>query len=108
MLLMLLLSGFLTFTEPVDFWMDPEIIKCCSQADAVYADDWTINADGSANVTVTDKGPKENEWAPIGRTYVVPKEKIILTPGNPTGRALLFLSPYNLDNVYCFVMGPLI
>ena len=39
--------------NPNDWWNLPEIRKCCSEADAIFADDWTINQDGSIDATVT-------------------------------------------------------
>jgi hypothetical protein len=89
---------------PDSWWNLPEIRKCCSEADAIFADDWTVNPDGSIDATVTAPGPRTG-WAPIGRRYRVPAEKVVREPGNPTGRPILFLNQYDLNRVYCFAMG---
>jgi len=86
------------------FWNTPAVRACCSEADAVIADDWKINPDGSITATVTAPGPR-TPWAPIGRQYTIPPEKILREPGNPLGRPLLFLSMNNISHVYCFAMG---
>lgn len=89
-----------------DYWNDPRIRVCCSQADAVYADDWRVLPDGSVLARVTGGGPRNHDWAPIGREYIVPPERVVDVPGNPTGRPLLFISPGTLG-LYCFALGPL-
>lgn len=93
--------------NPASWWNTPEVRACCSQADAVWADRWTIEGD-TIRATVTGGGPREHAWAPVGREYVIPKAKWLDKPGNPTGRAMLFLNPRNLDHVFCFALGPLI
>lgn len=104
--------------QPVssDWWSTPAVRACCSDADAVYADDWTLLPDGSVRAVVTGGGPRNHSWAPVGRAYIVPPNKILREPGNPTGRALLFLTPpsnahvfgKNSLDLWCFAMGPLI
>lgn len=89
------------------FWDRPVIRACCSDADAVWADDWRVNPDGSVSAVVTGGGPRGHAWAPMGRRYEVPRDKIRDREGNPTGRPLLFINPGNLDHVYCFVPGAL-
>jgi hypothetical protein len=89
------------------FWNTPAVRACCSEADAVYADEWTIRPDGSILATVTGGGPRGHKWAPLGRIYEVPADKILREPGNPTGRPLLFLNAGSLT-LYCFALGPLI
>jgi len=86
------------------FWNIPAVRACCSEADAVYADEWTIRPDGSVLATVTGGGPRNHAWAPLGRIYEVPADRILREPGNPTGRPLLFLNAASL-NLYCFAMG---
>jgi hypothetical protein len=88
------------------YWNDPRIRACCSVADAVYADDWRVLPDGSVLARVTGGGPRNHEWAPIGREYVVPAERVVDVPGNPTGRPLLFISPGTLG-LFCFATGPM-
>ena len=89
------------------YWNDPRIQACCSEADAVYADDWRVLPDGSVLARVTGGGPRDHAWSPIGREYVVPAAQVVNVPGNPTGRPLLFLAPHSL-NLYCFATGPMI
>lgn len=86
------------------WWNTDAVRRCCSEADAVYADEWEILADGSVKAKVTGGGPRNHVWAPIGRIYEVPADRVLREPGNPTGRALLFLSPTSL-NLWCFALG---
>ena len=86
------------------FWDIPAVRACCSEADAVYADDWAILPDGRIAATVTGGGPRNHSWAPVGRTYMVPADRILKEPGNPTGRPLLFINASSL-HLYCFAMG---
>lgn len=96
-----------SFNIATGWWSEPEVARCCSEGDAVYADEWTANADGSVDATVTGGGPRNHAWAPIGRTYHIPPDKVIKTPGNPTGRAILFVSP-TTTMAFCFAPGPMI
>lgn len=84
------------------WWQTDDVRRCCGEADAVYADDWKPNPDGTITATVTAPGPR-TPWAPIGKTYIVPRESIITEPGNPLGRALLFIT--RSGNLYCFAKG---
>lgn len=108
-----LLLGVLAFipsaTANDSWWNTPEVRACCSQADAVIADIWRIQPDGSVLATVTDGTQRTHEWAGnvIGKTFLVPANKVIRTPGNPMGRALLFIGPHS-GQVFCFAFGPLI
>lgn len=86
------------------FWDRPAVRACCSEADAVFADDWQVQADGSVRAQVTAPGLR-TPWAPVGRFYDIPAARVLSEPGNPTGRPLLFLNQYNLDYVYCFAKG---
>ncbi len=92
-----------------EWWALPEVRACCSQADAVFADTWIIQPDGSVLATVTGATSRTAVWAQVlvGRTYLVPANRVLRIPGNPTGRALLFLGP-NVGQVFCFAYGPLI
>ena len=87
-----------------DFWNTPAVRACCSEADAVFADEWSILPDGRIMAKVTGGGPRNHAWAPIGRIYEVPADRILKEPGNPTGRPLLFLNAASL-HLYCFAMG---
>ncbi len=90
--------------NPGYWWQLQAVRACCSDADAVYADDWQIMPDGSVRATVTGGGPRNHAWAPIGKTYEVPADKILREPGNPTGRPLLFIRMGDL-HLYCFALG---
>ena len=92
---------------PPGFWQNERIRSCCSEADAVYADDWGYR-DGKLFATVTGGGPRNHAWAPIGREYEIPESKLLREPHDPKGHAILFLVPPtpqspNLD-LRCFVM----
>lgn len=89
----------------VGFWDRPAIRACCSEADALYADDWRVMADGSIIAKVTGGGPRGHAWAPVGREYKIPRDKVRDREGNPTGRPLLFLNKHNQEWVFCFVPG---
>ncbi len=91
------------------WWATPEVRACCSAADAVIADIWAVQPDGSVIATVTDGTTHTAGWAQnvIGKTYHVPVEKVLTIPGNPTGRALLFVHPVT-HGLYCFAPGPMI
>lgn len=91
---------------PASYWNDPRIRACCSEADAVYADDWRVLPDGSVIAVVTGGGPRNHAWAPIGKEYHVPAGQVVDVPGNPTGRPLLFIAPHS-RSLYCFAMGML-
>lgn len=93
--------------NPGAWWQTPAVRACCSESDAVYADVWQIMPDGSIRATVTGGGPRSHAWAPVGKVYEIPADKILREPGNPTGRALLFIRQGDL-HLYCFAMGPLI
>lgn len=90
-----------------EWWAHPEIRACCAEADAVYADEWIIQQDGSVLATVTGSSPRTAVWAQVlvGKTYLVPASRVLEIPGNPTGRASLFLGP-NVGQVFCFAYGP--
>lgn len=90
------------------WWNLPEVQRCCSEADAVYADVWEVLPNGDVQAEVTGGGPRNHQWAPIGRKYLIPREKVLTVPGNPTGRALLFISPAWHEQVFCFAPGPMI
>lgn len=90
------------------WWGTPAIMKCCSEADAVYADEFRVNHDGTLTVTVTGTGPRNHEWAVplLGREFTVQPWQVVNEPGNPTGRAILFIAPMS-NHVYCYALGPL-
>jgi hypothetical protein len=112
LVVVVLLVSFIAFARAEsrsgEWWSRDKVRACCSAADAVFADVWTVEADGSIRATVTAGGPANHAWAPIGREYVIPRAKILDEPGNPTGRPILFLAPWDLAHVYCFALGPMI
>jgi hypothetical protein len=95
--------------ESSSWWDHPRVRACCGVADAVFADQWHVLPDGSVLATVTQGTVQTAHWADalIGRTYHVPAAQVIDVPGNPTGRALLFVHP-TTHNLYCFALGPMI
>lgn len=108
----LMLAGAPTLAQdkPSGSWWDaPEVRACCSAADAVIADKWQVQPDGSVLATVTAGTTHTASWAAnvIGKTYHVPADKVLRIPGNPTGRALLFVHPVT-HGLYCFAPGPMI
>lgn len=104
------ISGIIlaSFLATISWWDTPEIRKCCSEADALYADEWIVLPSGDVKAKVTGGGPRNHTWAPIGREYIISKEKIVNVPGNPTGRPLIFISPTWHEQVFCFALGPMI
>jgi hypothetical protein len=91
--------------DGANYWSHPRIRSCCSEADAVYADEWRLQPDGSVIAKVTGGTSRTAEWAPVGKVYLVPAYKVVDVPNNPTGRPLLFLSRTLV--LYCFALGPL-
>ncbi len=104
--LLLVLVGHAKADE--SWWQRPAIRACCSDADALYADDWRVNPDGSITAMVTGGGPRNHAWAPVGRVYEIPADKVRSNEGNPIGRPLIFVNPHNNDIVFCFVPGVMI
>lgn len=100
---LMLVAMFHAARAQASWWSTPAVRACCSDADAVYADEWRIEGD-KIFATVTGGGPRGHAWAPIGRVYEIPADKVLREPGNPTGRPLLFLNASSL-NLYCFAMG---
>ena len=101
--------GLSTAVKADQSWWDrPAIRACCSDADALYADDWRVNPDGSITAMVTGGGPRNHAWAPVGRVYEIPADKVRSNEGNPIGRPLIFVNPHNNDIVLCFVPGVMI
>lgn len=88
------------------FWNHPTVASCCSQGDAVYAEKYRPLTDGSLEVEVTGRGPRNHDWAPIGRKYIILPDKIkIVLVANPESKPILFLNPRLLEPL-CFVLGP--
>lgn len=87
------------------WWRQSAVMSCCSEGDALWADAWRSGPDGSVIATVTGGGPRDHAWAPIGRTYAIPPDRVKAEPGNPTGHGVLFLNPADIDRVICFLPG---
>ena len=119
----LLLSFVIAFTvilgnkivkaQEENFWALPQITRCCSLADALYADEWEYLADGSVKLKITGTGPRNLEWAEklIGREYIIPKEKVLLIEGlykDRPNRPIVFVNQLYNDFVYCFIPGVMI
>lgn len=78
--------------------------SCCADADAYWADDYTVNKAGETVVTITDDrddAPLGRPHRPSGTQWIVPDSKIKWDRGNPSGHGWLFLS-YE-GRVYCWV-----
>ena len=93
-------------TRSGGWWQTDAVRACCSEADAVWADDWHMLPDGRVIAKVTGGGPRNHSWAPLGRIYEVPAERVLREPGNPTGRPILFIQQGD-HHLYCFALGPL-
>ena len=107
----------LTFVAPSQakdgFWGSPIVRACCDEGDAFYTDEYTINPDGTATVTVTQPTEVSARWGRhlVGKTFTVVSTKFRLIE-NPTGRAIIFLAPFTNSKgeheVLCFIPGALI
>jgi hypothetical protein len=87
------------------FWDHPRIQACCSHADAVYGDVSRIDRiTGKFYVTITGGGPRNHSWAPIGREFEVPMDRVVPDPTEPEGHALVFLRQFDFE-VLCYVPG---
>lgn len=92
---------------PGDFWQRPAIRACCSQADAIYAEMWWWRREKNlVEVEVTGTGPRNHKWAEelIGKRFFLREDQIRREPGNPTGRALLFINPITKQTI-CYIPG---
>ena len=81
-------------------------VPCCGEADAYWADEYHVNDKGELIVTITDTRPDEplkRPHIPVGTKFIVPATKLTYRRGNPTGHAILFVSPTPV--IYCFVQN---
>jgi hypothetical protein len=88
--------------------MQPDVpqASCCGEADAYWCDEMITVRDGKTFCRITDDRPDEPYRRPhraIGSDYEVTPNKLKYHRGNPTGRAIIFLS--RGDYVYCFVQN---
>ncbi len=96
--------------QPDNIWM-----SCCGEADAYFADSFTVAADGSYVAIITDDrddiqpcspspsyegdgsdedcigGFRTRQHRPVGSRIYVPAAKVGCTKPNPTGHGLLFM-----------------
>jgi len=86
---------------------DNPTMSCCGTADAYWAD--IVHVQGTKTfVTITDDRddePLKRPHMPNGTVIEVPNNKIKWDRGNPTGHAVIFLSRYPYNMVYCYVQG---
>ncbi len=84
---------------------DNPTVSCCGKSDAYWCD--TINVkDGKTFCTITDDrddAPLRRPHVPMGTQIEIPNHKLKWDRGNPTGHAIVFLSPAGY--VWCFVQG---
>jgi hypothetical protein len=93
-------------------------VSCCGEADAYWADEVEIRADGEGHQQIVavitddrDDGPLKRIHEDMGKRYVVPANKITKEDGNPTGHVVIFLGPVTWENgaatrsVLCYVMN---
>jgi hypothetical protein len=93
---------------------DAPDISCCGLADAYWADQIKV-VDGKVYAQIQDERDDEmlgRPHIPSGTWVLIPPHKMLdaeqaRTKGNPTGHSVVFIGYGNLDNVYCFVQGPL-
>lgn len=92
--------------------------SCCGEADAYWSDLFEATPDGNYIAIITDT----RDDAPLGRPHrssgtkvVIPKEKMKIDAGNPTGHGIVFLAFQRAEQieageapyVYCYVTGTL-
>ena len=101
--------------------MQPDIpyISCCGEADAYYADSYTVGPHGETIAIITDERP--DTWTdgnghnasrphiPVGTRVVIPDQKIKFDKGNPSGHGLVFIGASyistdgSVQSVYCYL-----
>lgn len=90
-------------------------IPCCGEADAYWADSYTVDSEtGNWVAIITDTRPdaeRNRKHIPPGTKIVVPKWKLYgqsdpenptirkPNPGNPTGHGIIFINPYAADKI---------
>lgn len=84
---------------------DNPTVPCCGKSDAYWCD--TINVkDGKTFCTITDDRDDRllgRPHIPMGTKIEIPNHKLKWDRGNPTGHAVVFISP--AGHVWCFVQG---
>ena len=84
---------------------DNPFISCCGEADAYYADSWSVDpTTGETIAIITDdreNGPLNRIPIPNGSRITVPKNKMKWDKGNPTGHGVIFIG--SSGQVLCYV-----
>ena len=85
--------------------MQPDIptVPCCGEADAYWCDDYFAR-DGKAYCRITDdRVVPGRPQVDVGTEILIPPYKLKWDKSNPTGHAIVFMSPRLY--VYCFVQS---
>ena len=82
-------------------------MSCCGPADAYWADKYFVK-DGKTYAVITDDRddkPLRRPHIPVGTVIEIPDNKLKWDRSNPTGHAIVFVSPHPYNYVYCYVQG---
>jgi hypothetical protein len=77
---------------------------CCGESDAYWADSFEVDANGDYVAIITDEradAPLKRRHVDVGTRIVVPRQKVKIDQGNPTGHGIIFLGSSN--NIYCYL-----
>ena len=78
-------------------------MPCCGEADAYWCDDYFAR-DGKAYCRITDdRVVPGRPQVDVGTEILIPPYKLKWDKSNPTGHAIVFMSPRLY--VYCFVQS---
>lgn len=86
---------FQSLTQP-----DAYPASCCGKADAYWADSYESTPDGNYVAIITDERddvPLMRRHLPVGTKIIVPKWKLKVDAGNPTGHGVIFLNQSVID-----------
>ncbi len=89
---------------------DQPAMSCCGESDAYWCDGIHVRQ-GRTYCVVTDDRPDEplhRTHLELGTEILIPDHKLTWKDGNPTGHAILFISPGVIGServVYCFVQN---
>ena len=75
-------------------------MSCCGEGDAVIADDWSDQPDGSVRAIVT-RGIAG--VADAGEVFYAPKERVHTQSDNPGGHTWMFVGPRGSGIVWCLI-----
>lgn len=93
-------AWYRSLTQP-----DYPTASCCGEADAYWADSIEVK-DGKTYAIITDPRPDEQfrrPHIPLGTRFEVPPNKLKWDRGNPTGHAIIFVTP--MRDVLCYVQN---